>query len=84
MTIDQLEDWLPRLAAISPDQRTALPGVTPGRTYQIVGSFAGCWPARICFYFEYASIYFYNSGFDFGSGPQRGPSGSASGAGAAL
>ena len=36
------------------------------------------------FYFEYASIYFYNSGFDFGSGPQRGPSGSASGAGAAL
>lgn len=30
MTIDQLEDWLPRLAAISPDQRTALPGVTPG------------------------------------------------------
>lgn len=37
MTIDQLEDWLPRLAAISPDQRTALPGVTPERTYQIVG-----------------------------------------------
>ena len=37
MTIDQLEDWLPRLASISPDQRTALPGVTPERTYQIVG-----------------------------------------------
>ena len=37
MTIDQLEDWLPRLAAISPDQRTAWPGVTPERTYQIVG-----------------------------------------------
>ena len=37
MTIDQLEDWLPRLAAIAPDQRTALPGVTPERTYQIVG-----------------------------------------------
>ena len=34
MTIDQLEDWL---AAIAPDQRTALPGVTPERTYQIVG-----------------------------------------------
>ena len=37
MTIDQLEDWLPRLAAISPDQRTALPGVTPERTYQMSG-----------------------------------------------
>lgn len=43
MTIDQLEDWLPRLAVIAPDQRTALPGVTPERTftpertYQIVG-----------------------------------------------
>ena len=37
MTLDQLEDWLPRLAAISPDQRVALPGVTPERTYQIVG-----------------------------------------------
>ncbi len=37
MTRDQLEDWLPRLASISPDQRTALPGVTPERTYQIVG-----------------------------------------------
>ena len=33
----QLEDWLPRLASISPDQRVALPGVTPERTYQIVG-----------------------------------------------
>lgn len=37
MTRDQLEDWLPRLASISPDQRVALPGVTPERTYQIVG-----------------------------------------------
>ena len=37
MTRGQLEDWLPRLASISPDQRTALPGVTPERTYQIVG-----------------------------------------------
>ena len=37
MTRDQLEDWLPRLASISPDQRTALPGVTPKRTDQIVG-----------------------------------------------
>lgn len=37
MTRVQLEDWLPRLASISPDQRVALPGVTPERTYQIVG-----------------------------------------------
>lgn len=37
MTRAQLEDWLPRLASISPDQRVALPGVTPERTYQIVG-----------------------------------------------
>ncbi len=37
MTRDQLEDWLPRLAAISPDQRVALPGITPERTLQIVG-----------------------------------------------
>lgn len=37
MTRAQLEGWLPRLASISPDQRVALPGVTPERTYQIVG-----------------------------------------------
>lgn len=37
MTRDQLEDWIPRLAAISPDQRVALPGITPERTMQIVG-----------------------------------------------
>ncbi len=37
MTLEQLEDWLPRLASIAPDQRVALPGVTPERTYQIVG-----------------------------------------------
>lgn len=37
MTRAQLEDWLPRLVSISPDQRVALPGVTPERTYQIVG-----------------------------------------------
>lgn len=37
MTREQLEDWLPRLAAISPDQRVALPGITPERTLQIVG-----------------------------------------------
>lgn len=33
----QLEDWTPRLAAIDPDQRVALPGITPERTLQIVG-----------------------------------------------
>lgn len=33
----QLEDWIPRLAAIDPDQRVALPGITPERTLQIVG-----------------------------------------------
>ena len=37
MTREQLEDWVPRLAAISPDQRVALPGITPERTLQIVG-----------------------------------------------
>lgn len=37
MTRDQLEDWLPRLAAIAPDQRAALPGITPERATQIVG-----------------------------------------------
>ena len=37
MTREQLEDWIPRLAAISPEQRVALPGITPERTMQIVG-----------------------------------------------
>ena len=37
MTLDQLEDWIPRLAAISPQQRVALPGITQERTMQIVG-----------------------------------------------
>ncbi|NEG55852.1 Ppx/GppA phosphatase family protein [Bifidobacterium platyrrhinorum] len=37
MTREQLEDWIPRLAAIEPDQRVALPGITPERTLQIVG-----------------------------------------------
>ncbi|KFI71342.1 Exopolyphosphatase [Bifidobacterium minimum] len=32
-----LEDWIPRIAAIAPDQRTLLPGITPERTLQIVG-----------------------------------------------
>ena len=37
MTREQLEDWIPRLAAIQPEQRVALPGITPERTAQIVG-----------------------------------------------
>ena len=37
MTREQLEDWIPRLAAIAPEQRVALPGITPERTMQIVG-----------------------------------------------
>ena len=37
MTREQLQDWIPRLAAISPDQRVALPGITPERSEQIVG-----------------------------------------------
>lgn len=37
MTREQLEDWIPRLAAISPDQRVALPGITKERTFQIIG-----------------------------------------------
>jgi exopolyphosphatase/guanosine-5'-triphosphate,3'-diphosphate pyrophosphatase len=36
MTREQLEDWIPRLAAIAPEQRVALPGITPERTMQIV------------------------------------------------
>ena len=37
MTRAQLDDWIPRLAAISPEQRVALPGITVERTVQIVG-----------------------------------------------
>ncbi|MFT8357198.1 MAG: Ppx/GppA family phosphatase [Bifidobacterium aquikefiri] len=37
MTRKELEDWIPRLAAISPDQRVALPGITKERTFQIIG-----------------------------------------------
>ena len=37
MRREQLEDWIPRLAMISPDQRVALPGITAERTEQIVG-----------------------------------------------
>ncbi|MGO3357640.1 MAG: Ppx/GppA phosphatase family protein [Bifidobacterium crudilactis] len=37
MTRVQLDDWIPRLAAISPEQRVALPGITVERTVQIVG-----------------------------------------------
>lgn len=37
MTREQLEDWIPRLAAIEPEQRVALPGITPERAMQIVG-----------------------------------------------
>jgi len=32
----QLADWVPRLAKIPAEGRTALPGITPERTYQIV------------------------------------------------
>ena len=31
-----LEDWVPRLAKIPADARTALPGITTDRTFQIV------------------------------------------------
>lgn len=37
MTQEQLEDWIPRLASISPEQRVALPGITQERTMQILG-----------------------------------------------
>jgi exopolyphosphatase/guanosine-5'-triphosphate,3'-diphosphate pyrophosphatase len=37
MRLSQLADWVPRLARIPAEGRTALPGVTPERTYQIVG-----------------------------------------------
>lgn len=36
MSLADLRDWTPRLAAIEAEQRTALPGITPERTYQIV------------------------------------------------
>ena len=34
----QLEDWIPRLAAIEPAQRVALPGITQDRAMTIVGA----------------------------------------------
>lgn len=34
----QLEDWIPRLAAIEPAQRAALPGITQDRAMTIVGA----------------------------------------------
>ena len=37
MTREQLEDWIPRLAAIEPEQRVAVPCIAPERTMQIVG-----------------------------------------------
>jgi len=33
----RLKDWIPRMAAMSADARQNLPGITPERTYQIVG-----------------------------------------------
>lgn len=33
---DALEEWVPRLAAMSADQRAALPGVSPGRARQLL------------------------------------------------
>lgn len=36
MRRSQLADWVPRLARISAEGRTALPGITPERTFQIV------------------------------------------------
>lgn len=36
LRLDQLEDWLPRLARIPAEARPALPGVTQDRTFQIV------------------------------------------------
>lgn len=37
LRLPQLADWVPRLARLTAEGRTALPGVTPERTYQIVG-----------------------------------------------
>ncbi|GEK81275.1 Ppx/GppA phosphatase family protein [Agrococcus baldri] len=36
LTRKQLDDWVPRLAKMDAASRTALPGVTPDRTFQIV------------------------------------------------
>nr|WP_297425722.1 Ppx/GppA phosphatase family protein [uncultured Actinotalea sp.] len=36
LRLDQLEDWLPRLARIPAEARPALPGITQDRTFQIV------------------------------------------------
>ena len=37
MRRSQLADWVPRLARLTAQGRTELPGITPERTYQIVG-----------------------------------------------
>jgi len=37
MRLADLADWTPRLAKIPAEQRMELPGITPERTYQIVG-----------------------------------------------
>ncbi|WP_225753911.1 Ppx/GppA phosphatase family protein [Actinotalea sp. Marseille-Q4924] len=36
LRLDQLEDWVPRLAKMPADARPALPGITQDRTFQIV------------------------------------------------
>lgn len=36
LTRKQLDDWVPRLAKMDASSRTALPGITPDRTFQIV------------------------------------------------
>ncbi|WP_034225318.1 Ppx/GppA phosphatase family protein [Actinotalea ferrariae] len=36
LTLDQLEDWVPRLAKMPAEARPALPGITQDRTFQIV------------------------------------------------
>ncbi|MBC7290182.1 MAG: Ppx/GppA family phosphatase [Actinotalea sp.] len=36
LSLDQVEDWVPRLAKMPADARPALPGITQDRTFQIV------------------------------------------------
>ncbi|WP_347753595.1 Ppx/GppA phosphatase family protein [Agrococcus sp. ProA11] len=36
LTRKQLNDWLPRLAKMDADSRSALPGITPDRTFQVI------------------------------------------------
>lgn len=36
LTRKQLDDWLPRLAKMDADSRSALPGITPDRTFQVI------------------------------------------------